>query len=114
MIQIYHNPRCGKSRNALTHVENTNKEFEVILYLTQTPTFNDIEVLLQKLALTPIQIVRQKEKIWIEKFKNKQLSDDQIIQAIVDNPILLERPIIINGESAIIARDIVKLQSFIV
>lgn len=105
MIQIYHNPRCGKSRNCLAFIEQSNQEFEIIPYLTETPTFDQLKTLLSQLNLEPIQLVRTKEKIWIENFKGKTLSNDEIITAMVENPILIERPIVVKDGKAIIGRD---------
>ena len=113
MIQIYHNPRCGKSRNCLLLLEESNKEFEIINYLNTPPTVSELTSLLQKLNLTPIELVRQKEKIWIENYKGKTLTDDQIIQAMSENPILIERPIVVKDGQAIIGRDLDLVNPFI-
>ena len=113
MIQIYHNPRCGKSRNCLAFLDESDQEYEIIPYLTETPTFDELKELLEKLNLQPIELVRVKEKIWIENYKEKTMSDSQIIQAMVDNPILIERPIVIKGGKAIIGRDVDKVASFL-
>jgi arsenate reductase len=113
MIQIYHNQRCGKSRNCLLLLEESNNEFEIINYLVTPPTAAELESLLQKLNLTPIELVRQKEKIWIENFKGKSLTPDEVIQAMVENPILIERPIVVKGDQAIIGRDPDKVIPFI-
>ena len=113
MIQIYHNPRCGKSRNALVLVEETKQEYEVIKYLEQPPTYPDLVLLLKKLHLKPLELVRQKEKIWIENYKNKSMTDESIINAMVSNPILIERPILIKGDKAIIGRDLEKVNHFL-
>ncbi len=113
MIQIYHNPRCGKSRNCLAFVEQTKEEYEIIPYLTETPGFDDLKELLKKLDLKPIELIRTKEKIWIENYKGKNLTDDETIQAMVDNPILIERPIVIKDGKAIIGRDLDKVASFL-
>jgi arsenate reductase len=113
MIQIYHNPRCGKSRNCLAFIQESEKEYEIINYLQETPSFDELHALLEKLDLEPIQLVRQKEKIWIENYKNKQLSEDEIIQAMVLNPILIERPIVVIGDKAIIGRELDKVGEFI-
>ena len=108
MIQIYHNPRCGKSRNCLLLIKESEKEYEVINYLENGPTFDELAALIQKLDFEPISLVRQKEKIWIENFKNTTMTDDEIIQAMISNPILIERPIVINGNKAVIARPLEK------
>lgn len=113
MIQIYHNQRCGKSRNCLLMLEESNNEFEIINYLVTPPTAAELTALLQKLNLTPIELVRQKEKIWIENFKGKTLTPDEIIQAMVENPILIERPIVVKGDKAIIGRDPDKVIPFL-
>ncbi len=104
MIQIYHNPRCGKSRNCLAFVTEREQNIEIIKYLDTPPTKADIVKLLQKLNLKPIQLIRTKESIWIENYKNKTLTDDAIIQAMAEHPILIERPIVIKGDKAIIGR----------
>jgi arsenate reductase (glutaredoxin) len=113
MIQIYHNQRCGKSRNCLLLLEESNKEFEIIYYLITPPTSEELKLILKKLKFTPIELVRQKEKIWIKNFKGKILTDDQIIQAMVEHPILIERPIVVNGAKAIIGRDLEQVSPFI-
>lgn len=104
MIQIYHNSRCGKSRECLAFLENSGKEYEVIKYLEEVPTFEELKDIIQKLRIKPIELVRRKEKIWTENFKNVAMTDDEIIQAMISNPILIERPIVINGDKAVIAR----------
>jgi arsenate reductase len=113
MIQIYHNQRCGKSRNCLLLLEESNREYEIINYLNTPPTAAELTSLLQKLNLTPIELVRQKEKVWIENFKEKSLTADEVIQAMVENPILIERPIVVKGDQAIIGRDPDKVIPFI-
>lgn len=113
MITIYHNPRCGKSRDCLAFIQNSNNEFEIIKYLETPFTFIELEVIIKKLQLKPIELIRKKEAVWIEKFKNATLSDKQIIQAMVDFPILIERPIAVNGNKAVIARPFEKIQTII-
>lgn len=113
MIQVYHNNRCGKSREAIKIVEASGKEFEIIKYLENPPTFSDLELLLKKLNYQPLDLVRQKESIWTERFKGKKLSNEEIIKALVENPILIERPIIILKDKAIVARPPEKLNDFI-
>jgi arsenate reductase len=113
MIQIYHNPRCGKSRNCLAFIEQKNEQYEIIPYLTETPNFEELKELLEKLNLQPIQLVRIKEKIWVENYKGRELTNDQVIQAMIDNPILIERPIVIKDGKAIIGRDLELVASFL-
>lgn len=113
MIQIYHNPRCGKSRNCLAFIEQINQEYKIIPYLTKTPSVDELKTLLKKLNIQPLDLVRTKEKIWIENFKGKELNNEQIIQAMADNPILIERPIVIKDGKAIIGRDLDLVASFL-
>ncbi|WP_418262750.1 arsenate reductase (glutaredoxin) [Flavobacterium faecale] len=113
MMQIYHNPRCGKSRNCLAFLENKNIEFEIIKYLETPPTVEQLTILLKKLNLEPQEIVRQKEKLWVETYKNKNLNNQELIEILVANPILIERPIVINQNRAIIGREFDKLEAFV-
>lgn len=113
MIQIYHNSRCGKSRHCLALLEQSEKEFEVINYLINPPSLEELSAILKKLKKKPIEIVRQKEKIWMESFKDQKMNDEQIIQAMIANPILIERPIVIQDKNAIIGRDLEKVAEFI-
>jgi len=113
MIQILHNPRCGKSREGLAILEESGKEFEVIKYLEDNPSKEELKAILNKLNVEPLKMVRQNETIWKENFKNKDLSDDEIIDAMVSNPILIERPIVINGNKAVIGRPPVEISTII-
>ncbi|HNP33897.1 MAG TPA: ArsC/Spx/MgsR family protein [Flavobacterium sp.] len=113
MLQILHNPRCGKSRDCLAFVTESNTPFEIINYLDNPLNADELKTLLKKLNLKPIEIVRQKEPIWIEKYKGKKMTNAAIIKAIVKYPILMQRPIVINGDTAIIGREIDKLDNFL-
>ena len=113
MIQIYHNSRCSKSRACLAFIEATGQEYEVVKYLETNPSFEVLQSIIKKLDIPPIALVRQKENIWVENYKNKDLSDDEIIQAMSANPVLIERPIVIKGDQAVIARPIEKMQAII-
>ena len=103
-MKIYHNPRCSKSRKTLSLIQENRKEVEIIEYLENTLAFEDLELILVKLGISPIQLVRVKEEIWRENYKGKEMNDDEIIKAMVDNPKIIERPIVINGTKAIIGR----------
>ncbi len=109
MITIYHNPKCSKSREGVCYLENLNLEFETVKYIDETLTKEELQSILQKLNYKPIELVRTKEKIWIENYKNKQLTDDEVINAMIENPKLIERPIIINGNKAVVARPTEKI-----
>jgi len=113
MIQIYHNARCGKSRCGLELLEASGKPFEVVKYLEKMPSKKELNALLKKLGLKPIDLVRQKETIWTENFKGKTLSDEDVLDALIAHPILLERPIVINGNQAVIGRPPERILSII-
>jgi arsenate reductase len=104
MIKIYHNPRCRKSREGLAIVESSGKDFEIINYLEEVPSKNELRKVLDYLSLSPEQLVRKNEAIWKEKFKGENLSDDQIIDAMLEYPKLIERPIVIKKDRAVIGR----------
>ncbi|RIV69064.1 arsenate reductase (glutaredoxin) [Flagellimonas aequoris] len=113
MIKIYHNPRCGKSREGLQILENSGKDFEIIKYLEDVPTKEELKTLLGYLGIAPIDLVRQNETIWKEKFKGKKLSDDDILEAMAKNPKLIERPIVVVGKKAVIGRPPEKINTLL-
>lgn len=104
MITIYHNPRCGKSREGLSIVENSNLKFEIIKYLETPPSAQELKEIIRKLNIKPIDLVRVKESVWIENFKGKTLTDEEIIAAMAKFPILIERPIVVNNQKAVLGR----------
>ena len=112
MLTIYHNARCKKSREGLEILKNSGKEFEIREYLKQPLDEKELKKLLKKLEITPIQLVRKNEKIWKEEYKEKDLSDDELINVMVKNPKLIERPVVESDKNAVIGRppsDIEKL-----
>lgn len=113
MITIYHNPRCGKSRDCLAFLETSDKKFEIIKYLETPLNFSELEEIIRKLKINPIELIRKNETIWKEKFKGKELNDSEIIQTMVDYPILMERPIVVYNDKAIIARPLEKIKEII-
>ena len=104
MLTIYHNPRCSKSREGLALLEVQDKPFTVIKYLNEPLTKPELTDIITKLGISPLELVRQKEKVWTDTYKGKQLTDDEITDALVAHPTLIERPIVINGDTAVIAR----------
>ncbi|QAR31250.1 arsenate reductase (glutaredoxin) [Ornithobacterium rhinotracheale] len=113
MIKVFHNPRCSKSRAALQYLENKNQKFEIYKYLDEKISENQIKDILAKTGLKPIDLVRTNEDIWKENYKGKDLTDEQIISVIVENPKLLERPIVINGDRAVVARPTEKIDEIL-
>jgi len=103
-MKIYHNPRCSKSRQGLSILNEAKVDFEIIEYLKTPLSKKEIKDLLSKLNMEPIQLIRKNETDWKENFKGKDLSNEQIIDAMVAFPKLIERPIVINGNRAVIGR----------
>lgn len=104
MIKIYHNNRCRKSREGLQVLTESGKEFSIIYYLDNPPSYSELKNIIKMLGIDPIQLVRKNEAIWKEEYKNRVLTDDDIIKAMVENPKLIERPIVTNNNKAVIGR----------
>lgn len=104
MIKIYHNPRCRKSREGLEYLEKSGAEYEVVRYLEEVPTKEELTTLIGYLGISPEELVRKNETIWKEQYKGKSLSDAEIIEAMVQNPKLIERPIIVKENKAVVGR----------
>ena len=103
-MKIYHNPKCSKSRKTLELVRNKTSEFEIIEYLKNPMTVKKITVLLSQLKIKPLELVRTQETIWKENYKGKELIDIEIINAMAENPKLIERPIVVKNNKAAIGR----------
>ena len=101
---IYHNPRCSKSREALALLQQHGIEPTIIEYLETPPTQNQLRDVIQKLGIKPEALLRKGEDVFKERFAGCDLSDDEWITAMVGNPILIERPIVILGDRALIGR----------
>ncbi|WP_026811755.1 arsenate reductase (glutaredoxin) [Arenibacter latericius] len=104
MIKIFHNPRCSKSRQGVAILTESGKDFEIVKYLEDTPSKEQLEEIVKKLGITPMELVRTNESIWKENYKGKELTDDELLTAMVENPKLIERPIVIHNNKAVIGR----------
>ena len=103
-MKIYHNPRCRKSREAVQYLTEKGVLFEIIEYLKEEISETKMKLLLNKLNITGIELIRKNEKIWKEKFKNKELTESQIINLLCTEPKLMERPIVESKDKAVIGR----------
>lgn len=103
-VTIYHNPRCSKSRGALAILEEKGADPVVVEYLKTPPSKAELTAILMKLGMRPEQIVRKSESIYKQKYAGRTLSADQWLDALVGDPILIERPIVVSGERAVIGR----------
>ena len=103
-MKIYHNPRCSKSRQTLALINDAGKEVEIIEYLNNRPSKEELTELLQKLGLKAEQLIRKGEAAYKDNFKGKELSEKKWIEAMIKYPKLIERPIVILGDKAILGR----------
>lgn len=104
MITILHNPRCGKSRTGLQLLDQFQDQVVIRRYLDEPLSKKEIIDLLQKLNKNPKDIIRTQEKIWKENYAKKTLSDVELITILAEHPILIERPIVIRNEKAVVGR----------
>ena len=104
MTTIWHNPRCSKSRTALNLLKATSVDVHVVHYLNESFTYEDLMSLIEKLSIPVIKLVRTNEKIFGASGLNRTSKDELLIEAMLQNPILIERPIIISGDKAVIGR----------
>ncbi len=102
---IFHNPKCGTSRNTLAIIKASGEEPEVVEYLKNTPTRDRLVELLAQMQISPRELLRSKEAINDELgLDNPELSDDQIIDAMIAHPILINRPIVVTDKGAALCR----------
>lgn len=106
MIKVYHNPRCRKSREALAYLEEKGISFKVRQYMKdeESMTSSELEEVLDALNMDALDLVRKNETLWKEEYRDLELGEDEIILAMIENPRLMERPIILNGDKAVVAR----------
>lgn len=102
-MKIYHNPRCAKSRAGLKYLESKNLNFEIVKYLDEGITEIELKDIIAKTGKKPFDFVRTQEKDYKENYKGKTLSDEEWIKILVQNPKLLQRPIVIKGDKAVLA-----------
>ncbi len=113
MITIYHNPRCSKSGECMQLLELQDKPFTIVKYLNEPLTKEELTALIKKLGIKPIELVRQKEQVWKDNYKGKKLTGAQVINALIKHPVLIERPIVVNGDKAVIARPAEKIKDIL-
>ena len=103
-MKIYHNPRCSKSRQTLQLIKDAGADVEIIEYLNEIPSKKELKLILMQLNLKPTDILRKGEAVYKEKFKTSNFNDDEWLQVMIENPKLIERPIVIKGNKAILGR----------
>ena len=104
-VTIYHNPRCSKSRQTLALLEERGVEPEIVRYLETPPSAEELRAILDLLGVGPRELMRKKEKVYAELgLDDPALDEDALIAAMVANPILIERPIVVADGKAAIGR----------
>lgn len=103
-MKIYHNPRCKKSRETLALIREAGIEPEIIEYLKTPPSAAELKSLLKMLGIAAGDLIRKQEKVYKETFKGQQLSEEEWIDVMVAHPKLIERPIVVEGDKAILGR----------
>ena len=104
MIKIYHNNRCRKSREGLQIVQESGIDFEIVDYISNPLTATELKEVIAILNIAPIDLIRKNEAVWKSDYKNKALSDQDLIAAMAAHPKLIERPIIIHNNKGVIGR----------
>lgn len=112
-LVIYHNVRCSKSRSACELIAARGLDAKIIDYLAHPPGKAELRSLLNKLGMRPAELVRRGEEVFKTHFAGKTLSDDEWLDALVAHPILIERPIVVRGDKAVIGRPTEKVQQLL-
>jgi len=97
----------------LQFLELEGKAFTTVKYLNEPLTKDELTTIIKKLGIAPIELVRTKEKIWVSDYKGKELSENEVIEAMLLHPNLIERPIVVNGDKAVIARPAEKIKEIL-
>ncbi len=114
-VTIYHNPRCSKSRIGMTALSELSTDVRVVKYLTEQPfTVESLTEVLQKLGMKPMELMRTNEKEYKENIKGKDLSDKALIELMVEHPRLIQRPIVVKDNKAVLARPAEKLKELFI
>jgi arsenate reductase (glutaredoxin) len=103
-LTIFHNPKCSKSRETLALLRGRGIEPRIVEYLKTPPTTAELAAIVSRLGVRPEALVRKGEDVYRAQYAGRQLTDAQWIEAMVANPVLIERPIVVAGDKAAIGR----------
>jgi arsenate reductase len=103
-LTIYHNPACSKSRETLALIKASGHEPRIVEYLKTPPSEAELTAIVRKLNIKPLELVRRNEQIFKDKYAGRKLGDKEWIKAMIEHPILMQRPIVVRGEAAAIGR----------
>ena len=108
-VIVWHNPRCSKSRNGINYLDEKGIDYEIRRYLDEPPSVEEIREVLKKLGMRPRELMRTKEKLYRELGLKDVEDEEKLIEAMAMHPKLIERPIIIRGDRAVVARPETKI-----
>lgn len=103
-LVIYHNGECSKCKETSELLDGKGYEIEYRFYLFEPPTEAELKEVLKKLGKEPSELIRTTEPLFMEQYDGKELSEDEWLKVLLKNPVLMQRPIVVNGDKAIIAR----------
>ena len=112
MYTIYHNPRCRKSREALQYLEDQSATLKIVNYLNESLKKAELKAILNQIGLQPREIVRKNEADWKAVPNRNELTEDQILEVLVEFPKTIERPIVTSNNKGVLARPLENLISF--
>lgn len=103
-MKVYHNPRCTKSREALKYLDDKGVSYEVVEYMKDPLRPEEIEDMLDALGMSAMDLIRTNEAEWKDNFKGKELDEDELILAMIEYPKLMQRPVVMSADKAVVAR----------
>lgn len=112
-MKIYHNPRCRKSRETLAVLEGKGLKPEIVLYLESPPSREELKEILKMLGISASELVRKGEQVYKDHFKGKTLTEEEWLDALLQYPKLIERPIVVKGKKAVIGRPPEKVEELL-
>ncbi|MEK6662371.1 MAG: arsenate reductase (glutaredoxin) [Pseudomonadota bacterium] len=104
IVRIYYNPHCSKCRETALLVSESGYATELVEYLVTPPDKEELQSLLIKLGMKPLELIRKGEAVFKQHYAGRELSDDEWLDAMVAHPMLIERPIVVRGSKAVVAR----------
>ncbi|WP_456430394.1 arsenate reductase (glutaredoxin) [Nitratifractor sp.] len=112
-LVVWHNPRCSKSRNAIKYLDEKGVRYTVRRYLEDVPSKEELREVLKKLGISPRELMRGKEKLYRELGLKNVEDDEKLIEAMAEHPRLIERPIVLYGDKAVVARPETKIDDIL-
>lgn len=113
MIKLLHNNSCSKSRDVFNYLNENNIGYELIDMVSEPLSVIEIKTVLQKLGIGIRDLVRTNEKVFVENYEGKDLSDDELLHLLEKHPELIQRPIVVKGSKAVIGRPLEKVKEFV-